>query len=294
MKFFRITVFALLFCISIPAWALNVLTSIKPIQMISYELMAGVATPDVLLATNTSPHDYALRPSDVKRIRQADLVIWFGEGLEPFLSKVLSHHTNKITISKMPGVHFRAFSASHEDDGHHHGHINPHFWLGVDTVSDVAKGISTRLSQIDPEHSAQYQANLAHFLQQLAETDQQIQTQLSVFQQSPYYVFHDAYDYFESYYHLNNIGHFTVSPERKPGAKTLVSIRMTLKKQPGICIFSEPQFLPSVVESVTRGTEAKRGVLDPLATNIPLEKGSYFHFLNALSQSFVRCFTAQR
>ncbi|WP_038179913.1 zinc ABC transporter substrate-binding protein ZnuA [Vibrio rhizosphaerae] len=291
MKFFRLSTVILLLGLSIPAWALDVLTSIKPIQMISYELMAGVSEPDVLLAPNTSPHDYALRPSDVKRIKQADLVIWFGDGLEPFLSKVLSHQTNQLMISQIKGVPFKHFSADHHDDGHHHhGNINPHFWMGIEQVRVVAQAIAARLIQQDPDHAQQYQANLTHFLAQLTQTDQQIQAQLAPYHHYPYYVFHDAYDYFEAHYHLNNIGHFTVSPERKPGAKTLIEIRTALKAQSNVCIFSEPQFLPSVITSVTRGTSAKVGVLDPLATDIPLKKGSYFKFLTTLSQSYTNCF----
>ncbi len=73
--------------LALPAHAVTVLTSIKPIQMITTELTDGVTTPDVLLQSNASPHDYALRPSDVKKVSSADLVIWFGHDLEPFLEK---------------------------------------------------------------------------------------------------------------------------------------------------------------------------------------------------------------
>ena len=48
--------------------ASEILTSIKPIQMITYEITQGVSEPDLLLESNTSPHDYALKPSDVKRV----------------------------------------------------------------------------------------------------------------------------------------------------------------------------------------------------------------------------------
>ncbi|MEK6213069.1 MAG: zinc ABC transporter substrate-binding protein, partial [Vibrio fluvialis] len=95
-----LTRFALLTALvtaSCSAWASDILTSIKPIQMITHELTAEVSEPDVLLSANASPHDYALRPSDVKRIHQASLVIWFGPDLEPFLEKVLSSHPNVLT-----------------------------------------------------------------------------------------------------------------------------------------------------------------------------------------------------
>jgi zinc transport system substrate-binding protein len=60
-------IFALLFTVvaAFSVQANTVLTSIKPIQLITLELTKGISQPDVLLASNTSPHDYALRPSDV-------------------------------------------------------------------------------------------------------------------------------------------------------------------------------------------------------------------------------------
>ncbi|SHO55903.1 zinc ABC transporter substrate-binding protein ZnuA [Vibrio quintilis] len=291
MKYFRfILLFTASALFSLPSFAMNVLTSVKPIQLICYELMAGISKPDVLLAANTSPHDYALRPSDVKRIRQADLIIWFGEGLEPFLTKSLSRHPNVLTISQLPDVHFRHFEPGHHDDGHHHhGNIDPHFWLGIDVVRDVATEITKRLAVADPEHAEQYQSNLSDFIRKLDKTDTQIRNELSSVHAQPYYVFHDAYAYFEKRYHLNNIGHFTVNPDRKPGAKTLIKIRKVLSQQPGICIFAEPQFLPAVINSVTRGTDAKKGTLDPLATDIEVSAGGYFRFINHITKQFTNC-----
>lgn len=104
-----------------------------------------------------------------------------------------------------------------------------------------------------------------------------------------YYVFHDAYGYFEQDYGLNHLGQFTVSPERKPGAKTLIKIKKALAKGDAKCVFSEPQFTPAVVESVTRGSQAKQGVLDPIGTGIQVGPGSYFTFIQSITDSFTEC-----
>ncbi|WP_186728005.1 metal ABC transporter solute-binding protein, Zn/Mn family, partial [Vibrio sp. T20] len=60
------------------ASASTILTSFKPIQMLVPELTQGVNQPDVLMNSNASPHDYALKPSDVKKVHSADMVVWFG------------------------------------------------------------------------------------------------------------------------------------------------------------------------------------------------------------------------
>lgn len=287
----RLTLIAMLTILPSMVWASDILTSIKPIQMIAYELTAQVNTPDVLVSANASPHDYALRPSDVKRIREAELVIWFGPDLEPFLEKPLSQHSNVLTLSDIPQLALRSYGeeASHDHDGHHHGTYDPHFWLGIAQAKTVAEAIAQRLSETDPNHSKVYQENLSQFLAKLDETDKAIDQQLTPVKNKPYYVFHDAYAYFEDRYQLNNIGHFTVSPDRKPGAKTLISIRRDLANHQARCVFAEPQFQPAVIETVVRGSQTHIGILDPLGSTIPVQAGSYFSFLEQLAGNFYSC-----
>jgi len=291
--FSRITLLLSLTVLPISSWANTILTSIKPIQMITHELTLGVSEPEVLLPSSASPHDYALRPSDVKKIRDSSLVIWFGKGLEPFLEKVLSQQKNVLTISEIPELQLRAYSEDahghHDDDGHDHGEYDPHFWLGVDQVGQVAKAITQKLMEMDDKHKDIYNKNLNNFLFSLMQTDKDIVAKLAGVKGQPYYVFHDAYEYFEQHYGLNNVGHFTVSPDRKPGAKTLIKIRQALAEHQAKCVFSEPQFQPAVIESVTRGSDAKVGILDPLASDIPVKDGSYFTFLHTLRDSYYHC-----
>lgn len=272
------------------AHASTVLTSIKPIQLIALEIMHNTSQPDVILASNTSPHDYALRPSDVKSIRKADLVIWFGNDLEPFLTKVLEQQSNVLTLSDIKGLELREYEGDHHDhDGHDHGSHDPHFWLGYAPTKQVAKAIAQKLAEIDKANSETYFANLAQFESKLTAQQQAIDTQLSSVKQTGYFVFHDAYGYFEQDFGLNQLGFFTVSPDRKPGAKTLISIRKALASEQAKCVFSEPQFTPAVVKSVTRGSEAKVGVLDPIGSDVEVTTGGYFILKQNLADSFSSC-----
>ncbi|GAB2665519.1 zinc ABC transporter substrate-binding protein ZnuA [Vibrio panuliri] len=271
----------------------QVLTSIKPIQMIAHEIMLGTGEPDVLLQSNASPHDYAMKPSDVKKVKNADLVIWFGTGLEPFLAGVLEQKEQVLELSKISGLSLREFSHDghdhHDHDGHDHGSHDPHFWLGYQPTLQVAHSIANELSRLDQANAQQYQANYDKFAQRYKEKRQQIDALLTPVKQQGYYVFHDAYGYFEQDYQLNHLGHFTVTPDRKPGAKTLIKIRNELRNENAKCVFAEPQFTPAVVQSVMRGSDAKLGELDPVASTISVQDGSYFVFLDQISHSFAEC-----
>ncbi|EGQ7972548.1 zinc ABC transporter substrate-binding protein ZnuA [Vibrio parahaemolyticus] len=277
--------------LTLPAQAITVLTSIKPIQLMVTELTEGVTTPEVLVQSNASPHDYSLRPSDVKKVASADLVIWYGHDLEPFLEKVVSNRSSTLTLSEIPNLALREFDSehSHDHDGHDHGSHDPHFWLGIKPVKQVAQAVVNKLVEIDPANAKTYSNNLVKFEEQLAAKDKEIEQQLAPVKNQGYFVFHDAYGYFEERYQLNNLGHFTVTPDRKPGAKTLIQIRKTLGSGNVACVFSEPQFTPAVVESVMRGSDVAKGELDPLGSAIIVEPGSYFNLLGNMADSFAQC-----
>jgi len=95
--------------------------------------------------------------------------------------------------------------------------------------------------------------------------------------------------YLEKRYGLHGLGAITLSPERPPGAKRLSEIRDTISRAKAICVFSEPQFPPKLVEMLTEGTDAKRGVLDEIGAAIPPGAGQYFEFMRADAKSLASC-----
>lgn len=83
-----------------------VVTSIRPLGFIASAIADGVTPTEVLLPDGASPHDFALRPSDLQRLRAADLVLWVGPDMEAFLTKALSPlpANRQLAISELPAV----------------------------------------------------------------------------------------------------------------------------------------------------------------------------------------------
>lgn len=288
-----IPILALSTLLPMKSQAFEVLNSIKPFEMISNELILEGQSTSSLLNANASPHDYALKPSDIKKLRSSELIIWFGHDLESFLEKPLEGNPNVLTVQQIEGLDLREYGEEdgheHGHEGHNHGSYDPHIWLGPEQTRQVARAISYKLSELDPANKAAYADKLTEFESKLDSTLATIKAELKPITSEGYYVFHDAYGYFERHFGLSNLGHFTVSPERKPGAKTLISIKTTLREQQVKCVFAEPQYTPAVIESVTRGTGTSIGTLDPLGTDIDIQPGSYFTFLQSISGSFTAC-----
>ncbi|MGG6109279.1 zinc ABC transporter substrate-binding protein ZnuA [Pantoea allii] len=303
--FFTLTAMAFATSAALPAHA-TIVASIKPVGFIASAIADGVTPVDVLLPDGASEHDYALRPSDVKRLQNAELVVWVGPEMEAFMTKSAAALPEKknLEIVQISGVKPMLLRGGEDDDHHdhddtehdhdaehhhHHGEFNMHLWMSPEIAKKTAVAIHGKLLELMPQDKAKLDANLQHFEAELANTDKRIISQLAPVKDKGYFVFHDAYTYFEKHYGLSPTGHFTVNPEIQPGAQRLHQIRTQLVEKKAVCVFAEPQFRPAVIDAVARGTQVRKGTLDPLGTDISLGKDSYVKFLSQLSSQYETC-----
>src|SRR5690606_21510842 len=68
-----------------PAFALDVVASLKPVRSLVAAVMDGVGEPDLIVSGSGSEHVHSLRPSDAQALQNADVVFWSGEGMETYL-----------------------------------------------------------------------------------------------------------------------------------------------------------------------------------------------------------------
>ncbi|MDR0807486.1 MAG: zinc ABC transporter substrate-binding protein ZnuA [Enterobacteriaceae bacterium] len=288
-----------------------VLTSIKPLGFIAAAITDGVTETEVLLPDGASPHDYALRPSDVQKIRSADLVVWIGEDMEAFLTKSLQQVADKkqIELTELAAIkpllskgdddhgaeehhetgHDHDKHEDHDEHEHHHGDYDMHIWMSPEIAKQSAIAIHDKLVELMPQNKDKLNDNLVQFEQHLEQTKGKITNIMHPLRGKGYFVFHDAYSYFENAFGLTQSGHFTVNPEIQPGAQRLHQIRTQLVEHKAQCVFAEPQFQPAIINAVVQGTNVRTGTLDPLGSKITLGKDSYMQFLTQLSQQFASC-----
>lgn len=290
----------------------NILTSIKPLGLIASSIADGVTETEIIVPPGASPHDYSLKPSDVKKVKSADVVLWIGEDLDGFLAKNIdSIDSNKmIEIARLAEIksrlgksehHYEHDDEKHADYNHGHDHrahdkdkhdklsINWHVWYSPEISKVVARKLADKLSEQYPDKKALVAQNLENFNRTLAQQSEKISTQLAPFANKGFYVFHDAYGYFNDAYGLKQTGYFTINPLVAPGAQTLATIKEEIKEHKVSCLFAEPQFTPRVIESLSKGTGVHIGHLDPMGDKVALGKNAYADFLQFTADSYAEC-----
>lgn len=291
----------------------RVLTSIKPLQLIAAAVLDGIATPNLLLPVGASPHSYALKPSERRALDQAQRVYWIGPEMELFLENLLSARDNDIELMHAAGITLRPLTGTHDDhesehadhhqakhdehdqdeQGHHHvGTHDAHIWLSPANAQAIARTMTADLATHFPQHSERLRANLTHFERQLEALDSQLQERFEPLSAKPYFVFHDGYGYFEDHYGLKPRGIFSLSHEVQPGARHVAELRNSLQKAGPSCVFSEPQFTPRLIESLTAGLPVRSAELDPLGSDASVDAQGYVEFMQTLGANLAGCLEA--
>ena len=307
---FIIFIQLLWFNLAIAASDLKVVVSIKPFHSLVSTVMQGVSEPALLLNGNNSPHTYSLRPSAAVKLQNADLIFWGGENLEGFLAKPiysLAAGARVVSFEDTPGLILHPFRSGKEwqkldpESENDQDHLkkqeihrlpgnDPHIWLDPYNAQKITQNLVQILSEFDPENAQTYHSNGKKTKLRLSDLNIQLETKMSSVSSKSYIVFHDAYQYFEKRYRLNPITSVAGSSGHSISVGRLIDIRKKIKNKNVICIFTEPQFPPKLVQTVISGTAVKKGILDPIGTSISPGPELYFTLLKNISHSISTCF----
>jgi len=284
----------------------KVAVTIKPVHSLVAGVMLGVGEPELLIQDVQSPHDFNLRPSDMRMLQEADLLVWVGPGVESTLARLFEKSSFDARIERLtllPGLgsppprdsaewEARRHNAPVDpepEEHHHHQGIDSHIWLSPAVAQLIVARVGGILGEMDPEHEGVYRANADRLIERLQRLDDELAAKLAPLRDRPFVVFHDAYHYFDSHYGLNAVGSVSISPERQPGARHLHELRAKIERLQARCVFSEPQFRPKLVHNLIEGTSAKAGELDPLGSDLAPGPDAYFQLLSNLGDNLAAC-----
>jgi zinc transport system substrate-binding protein len=283
---------------------LEVVVTIKPLHALVAQVMTGIGSPELLVGGASSPHTYALKPSDASKLSRADIFFRMSESMEPFTAKVarsLPKTVQVVTLQETKGLKLlpRRTGATFEDHdhgddhatGHDHSHAvtDGHAWLDPGNAKMMVDRIAQALSTKEPASATVFRSNADALKGKLDDLAAELARELKPLNDKPYIVFHDALQYFERRYGLRVVGSISVSPEVPPSAKRLSSLRKKITSLGAVCVFAEPQFDTRLVNNLVEGTRARMGTIDPEGGKIEPGPDLYFTLLRNLARDLKSC-----
>ncbi|MCQ2965931.1 MAG: zinc ABC transporter substrate-binding protein [Alphaproteobacteria bacterium] len=241
----------------------KILASIAPIA----SLIQNITTQETEFLIKTDLHDYQLRPSDRKKIEEAEFFFYGSDNLEIFTKKIQS---NKFAL----------------DDGKD----NPHFWLSINKMIKAGYKIANILGEKYPKQADFYLNNAKKFDSKMSEF---LSSHKDILRKDvPYFVFHDAYEPFEQDFGIRSVGCIKVTPHQQSSAKKTAELLKKMDQFPQFCLFIEPETAEKTIQTFIENRTVFITELDPLGTEIiPVNQSFYEKLLTKIFTQITSCFS---
>jgi len=234
----------LLLCLHSAALAAapRVVTSIAPVYEITAAIMSGGAEPGLIIDSDASAHHFAFKPSHMRSLQQADLVIWIDRHFEAGFSRVA-----EILPSTTQRLELLPLLDLEGGDGH--------IWYSPRLLLRSIEIIRDTLLQLDPQHQKLYQANAALLMQNIRawrhETRRRWQNR-----QPRFVTDHNFARYFEQDFGLSSIASVHDQHDDHGGIKDLRRLDDILQQFPAACLLTQH----STASALARGFARKYGL----------------------------------
>jgi ABC-type Zn uptake system ZnuABC Zn-binding protein ZnuA len=221
---------------------------------------AGVAG---LIPPNADPHDYELRPDDIKTLADADLIVRSGGDLDEWLDQAIENAgAGAETLTLIDHVDTIEGEHGHEEEGEHaeedehaeEAEIDPHWWQDPRNAIKAVAAIEGALVEADPDGAATYRRNAQRYTAELERLDAAVADCIDQIPpaQRKLVTTHDALGYYADRYGLDVVGAVipSLSTQAQASAGEVTDLVQTIKRERVRAIFAESSVNPKLEQVV--------------------------------------------
>jgi ABC-type Zn uptake system ZnuABC Zn-binding protein ZnuA len=248
----RFTLVAVCLALATPGFAqerIPVVTTTTVLRSLVETVGGARVTATSLVPASLDAEEYQAKPQDLLRLRGARILVRIGLDYDAWLDRLLSQAGNRAVARGGPGYVDASFGIATLDvrgmsvgpgDGHAHGNGNPHYWLDPKNAEIMTATIAAALTQADPDHAADYEANRAAFVARLQAKLAEWETRLATLRTTPLVAYHNSWPYFARRFRLDFVAFIEAKPGIPPSASHLSEIMRTMRARGVRLVVREP------------------------------------------------------
>ena len=236
---------------------LQVVVSFNAMQ----ELVQAVGRDRVHITTlipdGTEPHDFQPTPKNIKVLHRADLFVYNGAGMEPWVETAAKAASNKRLqlVEASKGVELIALTEP--EDQKEHGAYDPHTWLSLANAQIQVQNIAAALAKADAANADFYQKNATAYNQQLQTVLEQYQTKFAQANKTDFVTGHAAFAYLCRDFNLTQTSVEDVFASGEPSARSLSRLADYCRAKHVTTIFVEEAVSPKTSQTLAKEVGAK-------------------------------------
>lgn len=223
-----------------------------------------------LLAANADPHEYEVRPHDLRALGDADLIVRSGGDLDEWLQEAIEGAGSDAPVVTLID-HVETIAGGHHEDEHDTAEgerhadeeVDPHWWQDPRNAVLATAAIERALAAADPAGAAAYRATADRYAARLRRLDRAVGACIDRIPAARRRLVttHDALGYYAHRYDLEVIGTVipSLSTRGQPSAGETAALVRAIRDQGVRAIFAESSVDASVEGAIARETGARVG-----------------------------------
>jgi len=234
---------------------LKVVTTLFPLYDFAKHVGKQRADVTLLLPPGVESHSFEPKPKDILTIHEADIFVYTGKFMEPWVKDILKGIGDKgpLVVDSGKGIVFT------DENNNSEYRIDPHIWLDFSKAQKMVDNILEGFLKRDPENSSFYSENAMEYKKKLNKLDKRYKDSLSSCKKKVLiHGGHFAFGYLAKRYNLKYISAYKgFSPDAEPTPGNLIELIGNLKKYNVKYIFYEELVFPKIAEVISTETGAK-------------------------------------
>lgn len=241
---------------------LKVITTLFPLYDFAKNIGRQKADVTLLLPPGVEPHSFEPKPADIIRINEADIFIFTGRYMEPWVEDILKGIGGRglVIIDSSKDITLMEGDEQIEHE-HKHGYwkIDPHIWLDFSNTQKMIDNILEGFLKKDSANKDFYLKNAESYKTKINELDKKFRDSLSSCKKDLIiHGGHFAFGYLAKRYNLKYLSAYRgFSPDTEPTPRDLIELSKKLKENDLKYVFYEELIYPKVAEAISRETGAK-------------------------------------
>jgi manganese/zinc/iron transport system substrate-binding protein len=211
---------------------------------------------EALMGPGVDPHLYSASPSDLERLRAADLVLYSGRLLEGKMTDIFtSLARRKPVFAATEGIPDERLLSPPELDGH----FDPHVWFDVALWSETLATVAQALAEVDPPHADEYRARAAAYRTELLALHDEVKAAIAAIPKERRVLItsHDAFRYFGRAYDIEVRGLQGISTALDAGVRDVQDLAALVAERRIKAIFVETSVPENAIRAVQHAAREK-------------------------------------
>lgn len=240
------------------AWAapLKVTATIGMIADVAEHVGGEQVVVTALMGPGVDPHLYKPTQGDLRRLSDADVILYNGLFLEGRMTDVLVRMARRVpTIQVTDTIPEERLLEPPEFEGHY----DPHVWMDVSLWKYVVERIRDTFIELDGEHAAHYRKAAENYLAELDELHAYVKEEVATIPEKSRVLVtaHDAFGYFGEAYDIEVMGLQGISTVSEFGLRDLENLLDVIVERNVKAVFVESSVSPRSIEALVSGAKSR-------------------------------------